>query len=315
MSNLAGLASITLPIFLVMALGYATTRWRFVTADFIQGLGFFVLNIALPALVLHALISQDLRSTFSGAYLLAYGGGSLVTFALVFIVFRFLMRRDVTQSAIACLGGASSNSGFVGFPLASLAIGPAALTALPLAMLIENFLIIPGALALAESGRHNGKPFFSTARETLLRLIKMPLVLAIILGAILSLAGLHPPQPVATAVQMVANASAACALFVVGGTLAGIEEFSASADVGLIVTAKLILHPLAVVAGFMLAGEVAPPLMAAGIILAASPMLTVYPILAARFGLGQLGAVALVAATALSFITLTAVIGLLPAIQ
>lgn len=304
------LLSITAPIFLLIALGFVATRTGVVKADFIRGLGFFVLNFALPALILRALLGQDLRETFNAPYVVAYAGGSLIVFLLAFIVFRSWMRRPLSHAAIASLGGVASNSGFVGFPVAALAVGMPALTALPLTMLVENALVIPLALVLAETGQTSGKRPVLIARETLKRLARTPLFLAILFGLALSALGIRPPASVSTAVAMIADASAACALFVVGGTLAGVASLSFPGDLAWIVFAKLVLHPISVAAGFVLLGGVPVGLMTAGIILASAPMLTVYPIFGQRFGLGPLCAAALVAATAVSFVTMTAAIGL-----
>jgi predicted permease len=204
----------------------------------------------------------------------------------------------------------ASNSGFIGFPIASLALGAPALIALPLSMLVENALIIPLALALAEIGSQQGRPLRDIARRSLLRLARMPLFLAILLGIFFSALGLRLPGPISTAVAMVADASAACALFVVGGTLAGMAATSLAGDILWILLGKLLLHPLAVGGGFALLGGTPSELTAAGIILASAPMLTVYPILGQRFGLGELCAAALVAATAAGFATMTLVVGL-----
>lgn len=304
------LLSITAPIFLLIALGFVAVRAGTVKAEFIQGLGFFVLNFALPALILRALLGQDLRETFNGPYVAAYAGGSLVVFVLALLVFRYLLHRPLPHAAIASLGGVASNSGFVGFPIAAVAVGMPALTALPLTMLVENALVIPLALILAEAGQAGGKTPGIAARETLLRLARTPLFLAILFGLALSALGIRPPTSISTAVAMVADASAACALFVVGGTLAGVAAVSIPGDLAWILLAKLILHPLSVAAGFMLLGGVPTGLMAAGIILASAPMLTVYPIFGHRFGLGALCAAALVAATAASFATMTVAVGL-----
>lgn len=306
---MTSLLSITAPIFLLIALGFVAVRTGVVKADFIQGLGFFVLNFALPALILRALLGQDLRETFNAAYVVAYAGGSLVVFVGALLVFRRLLRRPLPHAAIASLGGVASNSGFVGFPIAALAVGMPALTALPLTMLVENALIIPLALVLAEAGQSDGKPVALVIRETLARLARMPLFLAIVAGLALAAAGIRLPDSISTAVAMVADASAACALFVVGGTLAGVAGLSVPGDLAWIVVAKLVLHPLSVAAGFLTLGGVPAGLMAAGIILASAPMLTVYPIFGQRFGLGALCAAALVAATTASFATMTAAIG------
>jgi predicted permease len=306
------LLSLTLPIFLLIGLGFAAMRLRWVSENFVEGLGFFVLNFALPALVLNALLGQDLRQTFNLHYVVAYAGGSLAVFFAALLLFRAWLGRKLTHSAIAAFGGVASNSGFVGFPVASLAVGAPALTALPLTMLVENVLIIPLALALAEAGSQQGQQLRAVALQTLRRLSRMPLILAIFLGMALSAFGFGLPRPASAAIAMVADASAACALFVVGGTLAALKPASFAGDLVWIVLAKLALHPLAVAAGFALLGGVPPGLFAAGIILASAPMMTIYPILGQRFGLGGLAAAAMVAATAVSFATMTVVIGLAP---
>jgi len=310
---MADLLSITLPIFLLIALGFATVRGRLLPAELVPALGFFVLNLALPALVLHALLAQDLSRTFNWNYVIAYSVGSLLIFAIMLVLFQTVLKRKLSHAAIAALGSVASNSGFVGFPVATLAVGAAALTALPLSMLVENVLVIPLALALAEAGRQRGQSFGTAARQTALRLIRMPLLIAIALGIILSALGIRLPAVLDTTIGMLANASAACALFVVGGTLAGVKAASLDGDLIWIAIGKLVLHPLAVWAGFVLLGDIPPDLMAAGIILASAPMLTVYAIFGQRFGLGALAAAALVATTTAGFATMTIVLGLLAA--
>jgi malonate transporter and related proteins len=307
---LTDLVSITLPIFLLIALGFGAARLSVVDAGFIRGLGFFVLNFAMPALILHAFLAQDLRQVFNGNFVLVYGAASLLVFALLWSLFRLALRRGHSHAAIATLGGVASNSGFVGFPVASLALGAPALSALPMALLVENVLVIPLALGLAEAGRQEGKRPLALARETVFRLARMPLVIAIFLGLALALLQIRLPAFLSTTVEMLADASIACALFTVGGTLAALQTASVAGDVALIVLAKLVLHPLAVAGGFWLMGGVPAPLVAAGLILAAAPMLTVYPIFGQRFGLGPLCSVALLAATAASFVTLTIVLSL-----
>jgi malonate transporter and related proteins len=308
---MSDLLTLILPIFVLVGVGYAAVRLSFVPEQLVQALGGFVLNFALPALILHALLQQDLRQTLNWNYILAYAAGSLVVFIAMLLFLRAGLKKPLPHASIAALGGCASNSGFVGFPVASLALGAPALTALPLSMLVENILVIPLALALGEMGLQEGETPGKVIRSTLRRLARTPLILAILLGVIFSAIGLRLPAPIATALDMMADASIPCALFVVGGTLAGLRAGSLATDVSVIVIGKLILHPLAVTGAFLLIGGVPPGLMAAGIILASSPMLTIYPILGARFGYDRVCAAALLAATTLSFVTLAVVLGLI----
>lgn len=305
------LLPLILTIFLLMAVGFVAVRTRFIAEAQVQALGVFVLNFALPALILNALLRQDLRQTLNWSYIAAYALGSLAAFGIAFAVARVVLRRPLDASAIAALGASAANSGFVGFPVAHLALGAVALTALPLSMLVENILIIPLALALAEMARQQGQTPGQVALGTVRRLSRSPLILAILAGAILAAIGVHLPDWLATPLSLMANASVPCALFVVGGTLAGLGATSVGADVALVVAGKLILHPLAVAASFALVGGVPPQLLAAGLILASSPMLTIYPILGARFGQEKASAAALLAATALSFLTLLMALSLI----
>ncbi len=307
------LLSITLPIFLLIGLGFAAARIGAVSGRFIDDFGQFVLNFALPALVFHALLSQDLRQTFDATYVFVYGSSSLAVFVIVLTLFRFVLGRSLAHAAIASLGGAAANSGFIGFPVATLAFGAPALTALPLSMLVEVVLIIPLALGLAEAGRTGGRSPGAIALDAILRLARMPLMVAIVVGIVLSILGVGLPAPVDTAVGMLSSASAASALFVVGGTLAGVSADSFSADLAWISVAKLILHPLFVALGFYALGGVSTELMVLGIVFASAPMITTYPIFGQRFGLGPVAAATLLVGTAASFVTMTAVLALVGA--
>ena len=306
-----GLISLVLPIFLLIGLGYAALRAGIASRSLVEALSVFVMNFAMPALILHALLQQDLRQTLNWGYLAAYAGGSLVAFATLMWVTRVLLARKPARATMVTLGGCASNSGFVGFPVASLAIGAPAFTALPLSMLVENIIIIPLALALAESTRTSGGGPRDAIRQTAARLVRMPLMIAILAGSLLSAVGFRPPDALAHTFEMLAAAAVPCALFVVGGTLATLRPGVALADVWLIAAVKLVLHPLLVFAAFRIIGGVPDDLMVAGMIMASSPMLTIYPILCARFGEGEMGAAALFVTTAASFVTLPVALALL----
>jgi|HigsolmetaAR201D_1030396.scaffolds.fasta_scaffold02544_9 Predicted permeases len=307
---MSALLSVILPIFVLIGVGFTAVRTRYVPSSVVEALGAFVLNFALPAVILHALLQQDLQRTLDWGYIFAYAAGSLIAFVAILALFRLAMGKSLSHAAAAALGASASNSGFVGFPVASLALGAPALAALPLSMLVENIIIIPLALALGEASTQKGEGLRDILSGTLRRLSRTPLIVAIFMGVVLSAAGVSLPQPLSTALKMMADASVPCALFVVGGTLAGLKAGSIAGDIMAIVAGKLLLHPLAVGAGFLLAGDVPAELMAAGLILASSPMLTVYPILGARLGHGGMCAAALLIATTASFLTLIAVLGL-----
>ncbi|SFP41365.1 hypothetical protein SAMN05216229_102194 [Geopseudomonas sagittaria] len=302
---------VTAPIFILIALGFLSVRGGLIDRGQIRGLGAFVINFALPALVLRALSERSLGEVLDGPYLLAYALASLAVFAGGLAVARWLRGQDLSASAILAMGMSVSNSGFIGYPIVAMLLGPTAALAMALGMLVENLLMIPLALALAEIGQQSGVRGRALARETALRLLRNPMISAIALGLLLSLLELRLPPLLFRVVDMLASASAPLALFVIGGTLYGLRPRGMWADVGQTALGKLVLHPLALLLAFVLVPDIDPQLKVAGLLFASAPMMSIYPILGLRFGLEERCAAALVAATVLAFVTISTLIGVL----
>ncbi len=303
--------SVMAPIILLIGLGFLAVRVRLATAAQIEALAGFVLNFALPAVILSALTKQDLRESFNAGYLAAYAAGSLVAFAGTFLAFRPGLKRPLSAAAMGALGGATSNTGFIGYPVASLALGAPALAGLPMTLLVENVLVIPLALALGELGANGeGHSPVRLLRGTAVRLARMPLMISIVLAVALSLLGLHPAGAIATTLGMLGAASAPAALFVVGGTIANLRRKDIAADGFVVVAGKLLLHPVAVSVALLLVPGVPPALAAAGILFSSVSMITIYPLLCGRFGLEKMGATALMTATVLALFTVSLVLSL-----
>lgn len=300
--------SITLPIFILITLGYASTRFGATTPSDIRALGAFVIRFALPALIFKSLSQRPFAEIANTDYLVAYTIGSGAVYAAMFALARVVRPGDIAANALQALGSSASNSGFVGYPVALMFVGSSASIALALSMITENVLIIPLALTLAESARHAGKSFSSIFLHLIGRLVRNPLIIAIALGAAASLAGLKLPAPVVRSIDMLAMASGALALFAVGGALVALKIGGVMRDVGRIVAGKLVLHPVAVFAALLLAPGLDPNLRKAMLILASAPMLGIYPLLGRSYGQEHVGAAALLAATALSFLTMSALL-------
>jgi malonate transporter len=298
--------AITTPIFLLIGAGYLAMGIRLVSREQIQGIATFVLYFALPALVIRALTQNPLDQVLHTQYLLAYGLGSVLIFSLALLLTLTIQRRPLSEGAIHALGMSASNSGFIGYPVAAMVIGssPAAVF-LALNMMIENLLIIPAALILAEAGRQSGTGIVTVARKTFVRLIRNPILLGLMLGLLLAVTETALSRPLAQAVDMLANAAGPAALFVIGGTLFGLQVRGMLGDVGQIVIGKLVLHPLAILGLFLLMPTTDPALLAGALLFACAPMISVYPLLGQRYGMAGVSAAALMAATLGAFFSLS----------
>ncbi|PRY65292.1 hypothetical protein B0H98_103235 [Vreelandella songnenensis] len=304
-------AAIITPIFLLIGVGYLATWWHIISGEQMQGVSRFVLYIALPALLIRAITQNPLEEVFNIRYLLAYGLGSLGVFtAALFYIVR-LKRQPLSVGSLGALGMSVSNSAFSGYPVAVMVIGPPAANFLALSMIIENLFIIPLALVLAEVGRQSGQGVVATLRHTLKQLTRNPILIGLALGVTIAVTDTHLPAPVLKAVDMLANAAGPAALFAIGGALYGLKVRGVAAEVGEIVTGKLIIHPLCVGTCLWLIAGSDPLLLAGGLLFAGAPMASIYPLLGQRYGMGNVAAGALLAATLASFLTLSVMIGLM----
>ncbi|MCC6008900.1 MAG: AEC family transporter [Rhodobacteraceae bacterium] len=295
-----------LPLFGLIALGFACVRLRVIPAEGVAPMGAVVVRLALPALIFLTLAATPPAEAIEPWLLVAYGGGTLATILLCLAVARLVLRLDWPECAVVMLGVALSNSGFLGFPVTEALFGAEmAGRLLAHCLLVENLLVIPlGLAALTLADGAGGRPGASLWSGIAAGLWRNPLVLALAAGLAVSGLGVALPTPIETLLQMLARISAPLALLVIGGILASLQAQRAARAVGLLVVGKLLIHPAAVWSALSLSPLVLDDLFAGAVIYAAMPMVTIFPILAARGGQTQTAAMALVLATLGCFVTL-----------
>lgn len=303
--------AITTPIFLIIGMGYAAMLLKIVSREQMQGVGNFVMYFALPALVIRALTQTPLDEVFNVDYLLVYGLGSMTIFSLALWLAVSIKKKNLQNGAMFALGISVSNSAFTGYPVAAMVLGTPAVTFMTLSMIIENLLIIPAALILAEMGRQSGGGLSRTLKQTASRLIKNPVLMGILIGVVIAVSGVSLPGSVIKSIDMLAKAAGPAALFVIGGAIYGLRVRGVVTDVNQIVMGKLILHPLAILVAFLVMPTSDPLVLTGAILFAAAPMASIYPLLGQRYGMADIAAGALMAATLASFLTFSGVIGLL----
>lgn len=307
--------AVTFPIYLIIALGFLLTRGALFARADMRVFGKFVINLALPALVFKALSQRQFADIVNSGYLLAYLLGSLAVLTLGYFGARRLRHMPQSDSALFAMGMACSNSGFVGYPILLLTLAPVAGVALALNMLVENLIVIPLLLVLAERGRGSGNGWQALV-QSLKRLITTPLFLALMAGLLVSLLGLSLPAPLAQTISMFSAASGALSLFVIGGSLVGLPLAGMGQKVWPIVLGKLLLHPLLVwlcLLALPLLGVASVPaeLLRAAVLLAAMPMMGIYATLAQAYGQEDSAAAATLLGTVVSFFTVSGMLWLL----
>jgi predicted permease len=306
---MSDIISITAPIYAAVLIGYLVVRIGWFRPEDMRMMGQYVLNLALPALLFTSLATKPLSMVLRADYLLVMVAGGLATMALSFAWFS-MTAPDPLRRALAVLGSACPNSGFIGYPVMLLVFPDLAGVILALNFLIENVVIIPTGLVLMDlaSGRAGLSPFRLLA-GVLKALLRRPMVIGMIAGLIVSALGLELPAPLLRLTGMFGTSAAALSLVVIGGSLVGLPLKGNKLLAGQIAGIKLLLHPAMVALAATLLPALGlitltPDMHAATILSAAMPMFSIYPILAQERGLGGAAAIALLLATSCAFVTL-----------
>lgn len=299
-------------IFATIAIGYlAVLRGVFSAAD-LRVLGRFVISFALPALIFNAVSSQTIAEVLNVGYLLGYLGGSLAVLATGYWWSRLVWRDTPVASTFQAMGMSCANSGFVGYPIMMMVMPALAPTVLALNMIVENLVVLPLLLVMAERASGPARGWAATL-PIARRLASNPIILALLAGLSVSLLDLELPSVVARPISLIAASSAAISLIVIGGTLAGLPVRAIDKRAAGVVLGKLALMPAAVWAGLWAAeaagfGVGNEDLRRAAVLMAATPAMGVYPILAQQYGQAERAAIAMLVMTLLSFFSISALL-------
>lgn len=308
--NLANILSLTSPIYLLIGLGYLVASKKFVTREQVRVLAWFIMYIGLPAAMFKALSTTDIQTLLNPPLFFAFALGSLFPFAVTFVLAKF-RNKNLTEAAIFALGTSLSNSLMIGFPIMLQLFGEPALVPFAIILLVENLIILPLALALADTGSQEEKHFFQALVKALPALFKNPIIVSILAGFFFSLLAIPLPTFAMRAVDMMAATVGGLALFTIGGLLYGLNPKGLWADIAQIGLSKLILHPAGVVLALLLFPALPEMYQHILIIAAAVPMFTVLAMFGARYGLEAVATAVLLPTVVCSFFTINLLIWLL----
>jgi malonate transporter len=298
-------ADLVLPVFAIIVTGWLAGRLGYVARSLADGLVHFAYNIAMPALLFVTIAQEPAGNLLAWRFLLAFGGGSILCFALVFVAVRIAWKHDLASSTIHGMSAAMTNTGFVALPILHSIYGQPAVLPAAIATVFVAGVMFPATVILLESGERGASG--ERARPAVLarQILLNPMVLSTIAGLAWAITGLPIPAPAALYLNIFAAALTPCALFAIGLGLS-IEGVRANLAASVLLAAvKLVIMPL-VVYGLCVASGLDPLYTIAAVVCAAVPTAKTVYILAGAYEVEE----PLVAAT-VSITTLLSVVTLL----
>jgi malonate transporter and related proteins len=276
------IADLILPVFAVIVSGWVVGYTGYLSRALSDGLIHFAYNIAMPALLIVTIGQEPGRSLINWRFLVAFGGGSLLCFLLVFCVASILGSRGLASRTMYGMAAAMTNTGFVALPVLQAIYGPRAVLPAAIATVFVAVVMFPVAVILLELDQRDAAgartPPMVTARHVVLN----PMVLSTLIGMFLSVLGLRLPGPVTAYFGILADALTPCALFAIGLglSIAGLRANIGRASV--LAAVKLVIMPL-IVYGLSVSLRLDPLYTIAAVICAAVPTAKTAYILAGEY--------------------------------
>ena len=305
-------ASLVLPVFAIIVTGWLVGWLGYLPRSLADALVQFAYNVAMPALLVVTIAQEPAHNLLERRFLLAFGGGSLLCFALVFLAVR-AGGRDVASSTIYGMTAAMTNTGFVALPILHSIYGQPAVLPAAVATVFVAAVMFPITVILLERGKSSREPSERTA--ALVKQIALnPMVLSTLIGLAWAIAGLPIPAPVAAYLNILAAALTRCALFAIGLGLS-IEELRSNLTASVVLAiVKLVIMPV-VVYCLCVASGLNPLYTIAAVVCAAVPTAKTMYILAHGYKVEEpLVAATILITTLLSVVTLLVWLYALPGV-
>lgn len=298
------IADLILPVFAVIVTGWVVGYTGYLSRQLSDALIHFAYNIAMPALLIVTIAQEPGRSLINWRFLVAFGGGSLLCFILVFGTMSIRGSRSLASRTMDGMAASMTNTGFVALPVLQAIYGPRAVLPAAIATVFVAVVMFPLAVVLLEVGQRSVDGTRKSPITTIKHVVLNPLVISTLIGMLLSIMGLHMPRPVATYLGIFADALTPCALFAIG---LGLSVDGLRVNIGqasLLSTVKLVVMPL-IVYGLCLSLELDPLYTIAAVICAAVPTAKTVYILAGEYHCEEM-----MVASTISLTTLASVLSL-----
>jgi malonate transporter len=305
------LATVVLPVFLVIGAGWLAARTGRFSAGGVDGLMVYTQNFAVPVLLFRGIAGLDLGAVFNAGLLVSFYTGAIICFALGILGARVLFHRRPGEAVAIGFGALFSNSLLLGIPIMQRAYGTEALAPNFAIIAIHAPLCYLLGITAMEFARADGRGLAGTAQAVARAMFRNALMIGLAIGFAVNVSGLAIPEPVAVAVDMVADSALPAALFGLGGVLTRYAVRASLGEASMIAALSLVLHP-AIAYGLCLAFALPPEFVRSAVVTASmAPGVNAY-VFASLYGRGQAQAAsAVLLATAVSVLTISAWLTLL----
>ena len=258
----------------------------------------------MPALLIVTIAQEPAHSLINWRFLVAFGGGSLLCFILVFGIMSIHGSRSLASRTLHGMAASMTNTGFVALPVLQAIYGQHAVLPAAIATVFVAVVMFPTTVILLELDQRDARGSRTAPMAAVKHIVLNPMVISTLIGMLLSVLDLRMPGPVVTYLGIFADALTPCALFAIG---LGLSIGGLRANIGrssLLSAVKLVIMPL-IVYGLSVSLGLDPLYTIAAVICAAVPTAKTVYILAGEYHCEEM-----MVASTISMTTLLSIISL-----
>ena len=208
----------TVPVFLVMVLGYVLRRAEILNANFVAVSNKFNFKVTLPVLLFTDMAATDIRADFDGALVLFSALVTLVMFSAVWLLARLLLR-DRTLIGAFVQASCRSSVAVLGIAFITNIYGDAGVAPMMILGAVPLFNILSVIVLTFEGeGAQSG---VSNLKRAAVGIVTNPILIGLVLGTLSGLLRIHYPPIVDKALDLVASLATPQALICIGAGFEG----------------------------------------------------------------------------------------------
>lgn len=302
MENFLFSLNVTLPIFIIIVIGGLLQRIGLLNEGFTSVADKFVFKVALPVQLFRDIAEMDIRSDFSGKFVLFCMAATTCMFAATWLLGQLFLKDKSMVGAFA-QAAARGSAAILGIAFVENIYGSSGMTPMMIVAAVPLFNIYSVIILTVTSAQ--GKFDLALVKKLLKGVITNPIILGIAAGMIWSLAGLPMPVLLSKSVGYIASTATPLALLVLGATFKGREALQKIGPTLAAAFLKLVAIPAAIFPVAIHMGFRGSELVAIMIMLASPTTVTCYIMAKNMGGDDTLSASVVMTATLLSSVTLT----------
>ena len=243
MSNFLFSINVTIPIFLVMVIGYFLRRIGMLNENFVTVANKFNFKVTLPFMLFKDIAGVDIKAVFDIKYVLFCAIVSTICFWVVWGTAKLLVRDKTIRGAFV-QSSFRGSAAVMGLAFIQNIYGSSAMGPLMIVSAVPLYNIFSVIVLTFEANDSTGIDKKAKIRQAGINICKNPIILSILAGLIVGLLGIQFPTLVNKTISNVAQMATPLALITIGAGFEGRKALAKIAPTMAASTIKLVLQPL-----------------------------------------------------------------------